>query len=249
MNEKLAGFLGSFLLHSLLVIALFMLVYTPTLDFLKIEIVEFGYNADPNNENYISPATSNPASAGIPDKGSQSNLIPDKVNLPEAISESNEPLYFPDKVETAFNNLSLDQNTGNRGLREQLKDEIVAGEDIDINDKPLLGSSEDYFNSLTEKISVGETGDSPYILEGEITSRTIMKQIIPEYPENFQQNARVKIKFEVSQDGSVHNMLIVEKSEPVLEEISLNALKQWKFNSLTTDITQIGFITFVFQLK
>jgi outer membrane biosynthesis protein TonB len=249
MNEKLAGYLGSFLLHVLLLAALFLMVYTPVIDFIKIEIVEFGYNAEPNNESFISPATSNPASSGIPDKGSKSNLIPDRVNLPEALSDSNEPLYFPDKVETAYNNVVLDQNTGSRSLREQIKDEIIAGEDIAIDDKPVLGSSRDYINSLTEKISIGETGDSPYILEGEITTRTIIKQIIPEYPEDFQQNSRVKIRFEVGSDGAVSNMLIVEKSDPALEEISLNALQQWKFNSLTTDITQIGFITFVFQLK
>lgn len=249
MNEKLAGFLGSFLLHALLLTVLFLLVYSPAVDFIKIEIVEFGYNADPNNESYISPATSNPASSGLPDKGSKSNIIPDKVNLPNAVSDSNEPLYFPEKVETAYNNIVLDENTGSRSLREQLEEDIIAGEDIAINDKPVLGSSQDYINSLTEKISVGETGDSPYILEGEITTRTIMKQVIPEYPEDFQQNSRVKIRFEVSQDGAVRNMIIVEKSDPVLEEISLNALQQWKFNTLTTDITQIGFITFVFQLK
>jgi TonB-like protein len=249
MNEKLTGFLGSFMLHSLLIAVLFLMIYTPSIDFLKIEIVEFGYNAIANNENFISPEASSPASSGIPDKGSQSNLIPEKVNLPEAVSDSNEPLYFPDKIETAYNNLSLDENTGNRSLREQLQDEIIAGDDVPISEKPVLGSSENYLNSLSEKISVGESGDSPYILEGEITTRTIVKKVIPEYPDNFQQNARVKIRFEVSSNGSVGNMIIVEKSDPVLEDISMNAIEQWKFNTLTSDITQIGFITFVFQLN
>ncbi len=249
MNEKLAGYLGSFLLHTFIVIALFMLVYTPAVDFLKIEIVEFGYNAVPNNDSFISPAASNPVSSGIPDKGSRSNIIPDKVNLPEAVSDSNEPLYFPDKIETAYNNLSLDQNPGNRSLKEQLQDDIIAGDDIAINDKPVLGAANDYINSLTEKISTGESGDSPYILEGEITTRTIIKQVIPDYPDNFQQNSRVKIRFEVTSGGSVENLVIVEKSDPVLEQICLEAIKQWKFNTLTSDITQIGFITFVFQLN
>ncbi|KQC05637.1 MAG: hypothetical protein APR54_08095 [Candidatus Cloacimonas sp. SDB] len=249
MNEKLVGYLSSFLLHSLLAVILIMLVYSPRVDFFKIEIVEFGYRASANNENYFSPEASSPESAGFPDIGSDTNLIPDKVNLPKAVSDSNEPLYFPEKIETSYNNLNLDDDIGNRSIKKQLGDNLIAGEDLEISENPLLGESSEYLSSLAKKISMGESGNSPYILEGEITSRSIIKQIIPEYPENFQQNSRVKIRFEVLSDGSVDNMLIVEKSDPRLEEISLNAIKQWKFNALTSDAIQIGFITFIFQLK
>jgi len=249
MNEKAVGFLSSFGLHALMVVILLLLVYTTETNFMKIEIIEFGYRTSANNESFISPEASSPSSSGIPDRGSQSNIIPDKVNLPNAVSDSNDPLYFPNKVETAYNNLDLDDNVGNRSLREQLDDEIIAGDDIEISENPVLGASDNYLNSITERISTGESGDSPYILEGEITSRSIIKKNIPDYPENFQQNSRVKVKFEVLANGSVNNMIIVQKSDPILEEISLNALEQWKFNALTSDITQIGYITFIFQLK
>jgi len=249
MNEKVVGFLSSLGFHALMILVMFLLVYTTEPNFLKIEIIEFGYRTSANNENFISPEASSPASSGIPDRGSDSNLIPDKVNLPKAVSDSNDPLYFPNKIETAYNNMSLDNNVGNRNLKEQLDDEIIAGENIEITENPVLGASDNYLNSLTNRISTGDSGESPYILEGEITTRSIIKKIIPEYPDDFQQNSRVKVKFEVLANGSVNNMIIVQKSEPILEEISLGALEQWKFNTLTSDITQIGYITFIFQLK
>jgi len=249
MSEKAIGYLSSFILHTAFVLLMFLLVYAPQTDFFKIEIVEFGYRTSSNNENIISPESSSQSSTGTPDKGSYSNLIPSKVNLPEAVSDSDEPLYFPEKIETAYNNLSLDDDVGNRNLREELVDDLIAGEDSQITENPVLGDPDNYLNSLTERLSIGESGDSQYILEGEITTRSIVKKIIPEYPEHFQQNSRVKVQFEVKSDGTVTNMIIVQKSDPVLEDVSLEAIAQWRFNTLTTDVTQIGFITFIFQLK
>ena len=77
MNEKTAGFLSSFLIHIFFILLMFLLVYQPKTDFFRIEIIEFGYNADANNESFISPPAVSPVSSGIPDRGSFSNIIPD----------------------------------------------------------------------------------------------------------------------------------------------------------------------------
>jgi TonB family protein len=80
-------------------------------------------------------------------------------------------------------------------------------------------------------------------------NRRIENKILPSYPENVQQNAKVKIKFDVLPDGSVTNIIIIQKAEPGLEFNSLNAISQWKFNPISQDIIQKGVITFIYELK
>ena len=59
----------------------------------------------------------------------------------------------------------------------------------------------------------------------------------------------MKISFEVNPDGSVINMIIIQKADPALENNSLNALEKWKFNIISQDVVQKGVITFIYELK
>ncbi|MBD3291257.1 TonB family protein [candidate division KSB1 bacterium] len=98
----------------------------------------------------------------------------------------------------------------------------------------------------------GTAGDSPYQIEGKAAKRTILTRVIPQYPENVQQEAVIKIRFSVLPNGLVGEMIPVLKSNDMLERITLDAFKQWRFNPLPPDVEQIpeyGTITFKYLLQ
>ncbi len=95
-------------------------------------------------------------------------------------------------------------------------------------------------------------GQAPYEIEGDVAERSVVSRIIPEYPENLQKQAVVKIRFTVLPNGHVGEMLPLIKSDPTLENITMDALRQWRFNPLpATEPQQIetGIITFRYLLK
>ena len=92
----------------------------------------------------------------------------------------------------------------------------------------------------------------PFTIEGEAAERSILKKVIPQYPEGLQKEAVVKIRFIVLPDGSIGRTIPVQKGDPVLDEITLRAFRQWKFNPLASSAAQRnaeGIITFKYQLE
>ena len=80
----------------------------------------------------------------------------------------------------------------------------------------------------------------------------MVNRVIPQYPENLQKQATVKISFTVLPNGHVGEMIPVIKSDALLEKITLDAFRQWRFNALPADAPQRverGMITFRYLLK
>jgi len=99
---------------------------------------------------------------------------------------------------------------------------------------------------------IGTTGGQPFTIEGEAADRTIIRKVLPQYPPGQQREAVIKIRFTVLPDGRVSNMIPVRKGDPVLDEITTKALRQWRFNAIPEDEEQKnvqGIITFVYKLK
>lgn len=92
----------------------------------------------------------------------------------------------------------------------------------------------------------------PFTIEGKAAERTIVNKTIPEYPENLQKEAIIKIRFTVLPDGRVGQVIPVQKDYPKLEDITIQALKQWRFNALPPGAPQTsvqGVITFRYVLN
>lgn len=90
-----------------------------------------------------------------------------------------------------------------------------------------------------------------FTIEGDAADRTILNQTIPQYPSGLQKEAVVKIRFTVLPDGRIGQMIPLQKGEPRLEEITLEALRQWRFNPLPAGAEQEpvqGIITFRYEL-
>ncbi|MBD3384473.1 hypothetical protein GF407_06040 [candidate division KSB1 bacterium] len=114
---------------------------------------------------------------------------------------------------------------------------------ISIKDKPTPG--------LAEKTDVADNQQF-YSIEGEAANRNVIRKVIPSYPPDLQKEAVVQVRFWVLPNGSVGQMIPIKKGDPRLEEITLKALKQWRFNELSAGAEQKnveGVITFRYQLR
>ncbi len=98
----------------------------------------------------------------------------------------------------------------------------------------------------------GAGSGQPFTIEGDAAQRLIVKQVIPDYPEGLQRQAVLQFRFTVMPDGRITSLVPMRKGDPVLEEVTLNALRQWRFNPLSPQVEQRnvqGIITFRYELK
>ena len=82
--------------------------------------------------------------------------------------------------------------------------------------------------------------------------RRVLEQVLPAYPPGLAKETRIKLTFAVLPDGTVDMVLPLQKGEPRLETITLDAFKKWKFEPLSPAAKQVkqeGKITFIFKLK
>jgi outer membrane biosynthesis protein TonB len=92
----------------------------------------------------------------------------------------------------------------------------------------------------------------PFAIEGDAAQRTILHQVIPEYPNDLQKEEVLKIRFTLLADGRIGLMIPMRKGDPVLERITMEALRQWRFNALPATAEQknmTGIITFRYELQ
>ena len=116
------------------------------------------------------------------------------------------------------------------------------GSRIDIGDQPGAG------------IETGTIGaDLIFEIEGEIKGRDILANPLPAYPEGLNTSATIKIRFEVLPDGAVSSsgMIPVRKENAVLEDLTMQTLKLWRFSPLPAgdQRRQAGIITFNYRVK
>jgi len=148
---------------------------------------------------------------------------------------------------------------------EPAKKIAVAGEEYDRNitlpQTPALGEKRTFVlpgqGTSQVKPSPMQQSDQaldrnqPFTIEGEAAERRILHQEIPRYPAGLQKEAIVKIRFTVLPDGRMGAMLPVQKGDPTLEEVTIKALRQWRFDPLPAGVVQKevqGIITFRYEL-
>lgn len=81
-------------------------------------------------------------------------------------------------------------------------------------------------------------------------NRSVLFKKLPKYPPGINTETQIRIRFVVSQDGTVTKMIPLQKGgEPSLERAALEALRLWRFNPLKDNIEMSGIITFTFKLN
>jgi len=80
-------------------------------------------------------------------------------------------------------------------------------------------------------------------------NRVVLSKKIPTFPPGVNTSAQIKIRFIVRPDGTVSQMVPLQKADPRLERAAMDALRQWRFNPLKEDIDMVGIIPFTFKLR
>jgi outer membrane biosynthesis protein TonB len=122
--------------------------------------------------------------------------------------------------------------------------ESYEGSKISVGESPGAG---------IEAGTIGREMAKSFEIEGEIKGRDLVFNPLPAYPEGLNKNATIRISFSVQPDGSVSpaGMAPVRKENAVLEELTMNVLKRWRFTPLPAGDTrsQKGIITFYYKVK
>ena len=100
--------------------------------------------------------------------------------------------------------------------------------------------------------AAGGGAGQPFTIEGDAAQRLILKQVIPRYPDDLQQEAVLQFRFTVQPDGRLTGLIPMRQGDPTLEKITIAALRQWLFNARPATAEQKavqGIITFRYQLE
>mgnify|MGYP000636768635 CR=1 FL=1 len=120
----------------------------------------------------------------------------------------------------------------------------VEKERIELTPKEGFEKLQPVFEDTTKKL--------PFIISGEIITRKIIKKVLPKYPENEQREAKVKVEIYVAPSGEIVKMKLLKRGGAPFDDITLNALREWKFEELPPNLPQKiqkGTITFIYKLK
>jgi len=80
-------------------------------------------------------------------------------------------------------------------------------------------------------------------------NRTVLSKILPKFPDGVNTSAEIKIRFTVLPDGTVGQIVPLQKADPRLEQAAIEALRRWRFNVLNEDVIMVGTIPLTFQLR
>jgi len=135
----------------------------------------------------------------------------------------------------------FDAPTVDRSIFSMDRKESFEGSRLTVGEEPGTG------------METGVIGDEPFIIEGEIKGRDIVSNPLPQYPQGLNQNASIKIRFNVLPNGTVSSsgMVPVRKENAILEELAMQSLRLWRFSALPQGDTrqQSGIITIIFTVE
>ncbi len=80
-------------------------------------------------------------------------------------------------------------------------------------------------------------------------NRVLLSKKLPQFPKSVKSNARIELRFKVLSDGSVSQVIPLQKADPALEQAAINAIKQWRFNPLQENKEMWGTIPLTFILR
>ncbi|MCK4353518.1 energy transducer TonB [candidate division WOR-3 bacterium] len=126
--------------------------------------------------------------------------------------------------------------------------------------EPEIFEPEELIKEIPEEVtpekqvpSVGEEVNVDiYTITGELATRQVIYKILPEYPKGYNIETKVSVKLFVLPDGDLERMKLVKRGGEPFDEITLYALRKWKFEPLPENIPQIiqqGIITFIYKLR
>lgn len=252
------GWVVSFIFHGLLSILFIVIIVEKPIEY--SDYMELSFSSyQPGNKIVTIPdetAIIPPVQQQIIDEA----LLERKVEIPQRRMTERSTDVIPEEDRSK---LDIDESTEKiSGISDPLQGmerETGNPEEITLpGNRPEYSSS----NSITDKKitslkpSVGTSSDytieKPYEISWEGFEREIQYDPLPAYPSGVNKEVRIKIRITVLPDGTVGNMIPLQKGDAILESITMKTLKQWRLNPLepsALQVNQSGIITFRFVLE
>ena len=199
-----------------------------------------------------SPPESEPGETTVPREDTKT----DPVSLPKLRNsfDDDEPMSQRDvgKITPESRDVKPDVNESVYNTKAETIPESLPDQDREIYVPPTPSSGSDVPSALSREGQRPGESSQNFTIEGEAAKRTILYKVIPQYPPGLQKEAVIKIRIFVLPTGEIGQMLPVLKGDPVLEEITLSTLREWRFNPIPPGQEQKtvqGTITFRYELR
>jgi len=123
-------------------------------------------------------------------------------------------------------------------------------EDFDIENVSI--SEKFQADTISRETGMNVSAVQSYTIEWVGGQREKLRGNLPVYPQGINKTAVIRLRFRVFPNGTVGEILPLRKGNTILENIAINALKEWQFNSFeeaAPQVMQEGIITFVYKLE
>jgi hypothetical protein len=191
----------------------------------------------PNN---TAPATSNVPQIAPPRYNLTMDNDPQSVRLPSSskldVSDTRDN-YSYDKSST-----SSTQERGELSRNSNSNSGVLPGSEGSVSSGVSVPSN----SNVGKEIK----GFSIAWRDGGIRNKT--SGSMPKYPENSNKEVQIKVQITVAPDGTIVQIVPLQKADYAFENSVITALKTWKFEKLKQGLpeeSQIGVITFNFKLE
>jgi protein TonB len=278
ITSNYEGWIASILLHGLLSLIFVLVIYDNPIDISEYTDVTFS-NYNPIDlpvieENVLSPAPPSPVIASVPKKSQPTiastprtdqtvakSMAPTrKVDLPTRRMTEHDVDRIPIESQGHLTNSGQkDRISTNREAIHGINDDLSSLDDEIFNNVKVGSKPSD--KSVGKKVDAiavpGQKGgdvkfDKPYEISWEGVVRDILYDPLPQYPEGLDKEARIRIKITVLPNGTIGDLIPLQKADATLESVTMKTLKLWRLSPLKpTDpqMNQTAVISFRFVLQ
>jgi outer membrane biosynthesis protein TonB len=278
ITSNYEGWIASILLHGLLSLIFVLVIYDNPIDISEYTDVTFS-NYNPIDlpvieENVLSSALPSPVVASAPKKSqptiastprtdqtvAESMAPTRKVDLPTRRMTEHDVDRIPIESQGQLTNSGQkDRISTNREAIHGINDDLSSLDDEIFNNVKVGSKPSD--KSVGKKVDAvavpGQKGgdvkfDKPYEISWEGVVREILYDPLPQYPEGLDQEAHIRIKITVLPNGTIGDLMPLQKANATLESVTMKTLKLWRLSPLKpTDpqMNQTAVISFRFVLQ
>jgi len=259
--EKRWGLISTFIIHFIMMLIFLVMQVNPNVP--EEEYVELAFSvASVRAERYSPPPPPprvNPPTQTTNAKNSKPREI---VKLPQRkMIEEEAPVLKPPPRERVY----VEKDPARLSERELPTPEQPAREEnkVDLKDR-YIGNREDIPSPVSatdtrpgQVNNNRETGEglSPvqsFSIEWTSGNRERLRGSLPTYPSGLNKSVTIRIRLFVLPDGTIGQMIPLQKGDARLESVALQALQTWRVNKLESNAPQVpqqGIVTFIFRVE
>jgi TonB family protein len=209
----------------------------------------------------IQPRQSQPSSQpemrqteSVPETNEEKATIEEKIDLPKRrMLEEERPELNVRKGEKRLPDKQSPSQFPNRESQAAQRGEFTPETPVEQKEGVEPGMASQTDKMIPDATKAGKPGmNQSFEIEGKAAERKILQKVLPAYPQGYNREGTIRIRFTILANGWVGEMIPVQKTDAVLEQNAMDALAKWRFNPLPQSAPQQtveGIITFRYKLN